>query len=546
SAAAVNIEPSRNTSANLSLEPLFVPMVTGLSTNVGRAGDTITLSGDNFGESDVPLHVYFNGTEALASDTTRNSSASITVKVPSGVTTGRVVVKADGVSSTSDAFFWVPGNLTVSSSKESWDPTSTSERLVMFGKTMQFTGTPSWVMKTGESPFSYGTAPSPAWDVSNPQAGTIDTTGLFTATRSYEVTEVSARLGSLQSATQSLTLVADAPVITGLSPTNAGPSSNVAGGAKSVVTINGSGFGNTDNSTLHVYVGTAEISPTGFTRLSDSQIRFTVPYNGVQTGQVKVVSYGVTSANKPLFQLIGDMTVSPSSFDPAITLSPGDTRQFTVSATDTDGNPIDSPNVTWSVTSTAVATISPTGLLTALDYGTCYPLVQSGAMARMGAGTRVDYTYNVGSGGGYGSNSVAGLGSDVYYAQSFTLTGSKTFKAVDAGIIPDGSTSLAMQICPDSGGLPNMSGALASFTSTYRSGLDPGHVFSFPSSVTLSAGTYHLVFKIPAGQSHYVYYFEGGGTGAALQSLDGGAIWTSITTLQPYHNPNSLFFRLAE
>lgn len=530
----VNIVPSQKTAATIQLSPLFPPTITGLSTNVGVTGDYVTITGTNFGTGSVPVTVAFNG--YLSDSVTRLNETSLKAKLPPGVPTGYVVVTADGVSSPNGWVLWVPNTLPISSVKENWDPTPASDRMVRFGQTMQYSASPTWIYKNGDT-LNYGTPPLPTWQLSNAAAGTIDPSGLFTATRSYEVTNVSAALGSLNSATQSVTLVADAPVIGELAPTNAALSSSFVGGPQSVVTINGSGFGNTDNSTLQVYLGTTQI--TNFTRLSDSQLRFTLPSSGVGTGQVKVVSYGATSTNKPTFQVIQSLNVSPTGI--TVNVPVGGTQQYTVSATDTLGNPVASPSVTWSVNS-AAATISATGLLTALDYGSSYPVAQTGALQTWGASVLTDYTYNVWSGAGSYSNTVPARATSTYYSQSFTLSGTTTLKAVDVGVVPDGTGPFNMEIRGDAVGAP---GAVIMSTSANVNANLSGHVYVLPTPVTLSAGTYHLIFKIPANTLHYVYWYSGGGTGVAYQSDDSGLTWVPINTVPP-NSPNALFFRLGE
>jgi len=69
------------------------PAITGLSTNSGVTGNAVTISGNNFGSSGT---VTFNGTVA---NVTSWAASSVGVTVPSGATTGNVVVFASGVNS---------------------------------------------------------------------------------------------------------------------------------------------------------------------------------------------------------------------------------------------------------------------------------------------------------------------------------------------------------------------------------------------------------------------------------------------------------------
>jgi hypothetical protein len=71
------------------------PGITGLSPVMGPTGTVVTITGVNFGTT--PGTVTFNGMNA---PNPTWSATSITVAVPSGATTGNVVVTAGGVAST--------------------------------------------------------------------------------------------------------------------------------------------------------------------------------------------------------------------------------------------------------------------------------------------------------------------------------------------------------------------------------------------------------------------------------------------------------------
>lgn len=538
-APAINIQPSKNTPANITLTPLFVPRIDSLSTNIGKPGDTLTLTGDNFGEAGMALPIVaINGIRATG--TVRPSSTSITVTVPPFVTTGRVVVTSDGVNSSSDPVFWVAKPMQVNSRKEGWDPSPPDDRLVMFGKDMKFNTQPDWAFKFGDDPSQYGQPPLPTWVLTNPAAGTIAADGLFTATASYQTTGVVAQLGSV-TATQSVRLVADEPRIASLTPANGALSANWQGGPQTIVTVNGSGFGDRDNPTLRVWLGNTQI--TNFTRVSDTRITFPLPSSGVGTGAIKALSFGVESTNQPVFQVIQNLNVSPSGI--TLNLKPGDTYQYSVTAQDTNGNSVASPSVKWELNSSS-ATMSASGLLTALDYGFVNsPVARTGTLTAWGASVDINYDYNVTSGWGSVSNSVWGLQTEVYYSQSFTLYGTKTFKVIDVPVpLMDASASITMQIRGDDQGKPSAS-ILQSFQLRKVDAL-LGYIYAMPEELTLGAGTYHMVFRIPGNTPHYLYYFGGAasGVGAAYQASD-GLNWGAITTVPP-NNPTQLYFRLGE
>ena len=88
--------------ANFSLTNLAPPpSISGLNTTSGPVGTSVTITGTNFGASQGTSTVTFNGTAAGA---TGWSNTSIIVQVPSGATTGNVVVTVGGVQSNGVAF----------------------------------------------------------------------------------------------------------------------------------------------------------------------------------------------------------------------------------------------------------------------------------------------------------------------------------------------------------------------------------------------------------------------------------------------------------
>ena len=77
------------------------PSITSLTPNTGAVGTPVTISGANFGAAQGTNTVTFNGITATA---TSWSATSIAVTVPSGATTGNVVVTAGGQASNSLTF----------------------------------------------------------------------------------------------------------------------------------------------------------------------------------------------------------------------------------------------------------------------------------------------------------------------------------------------------------------------------------------------------------------------------------------------------------
>ena len=78
------------------------PTITSLSQTSGTVGTSITITGSNFGSTQGTSTLTFNGTSATP---TSWSATSIVVPVPSGATTGNVVVTVSGVASNGLNFY---------------------------------------------------------------------------------------------------------------------------------------------------------------------------------------------------------------------------------------------------------------------------------------------------------------------------------------------------------------------------------------------------------------------------------------------------------
>jgi|ERR1700676_2154297 hypothetical protein len=80
---------------------LPTPSIASLSPTSGPVGTSVTVTGTNYGSSQGSSTIKFNGTTAIA---TTWGPTSIAVAVPSGATTGSVVVTVSGVASNAVAF----------------------------------------------------------------------------------------------------------------------------------------------------------------------------------------------------------------------------------------------------------------------------------------------------------------------------------------------------------------------------------------------------------------------------------------------------------
>ena len=78
------------------------PQITGLNPTSGQVGTAVTISGSNFGSSQGSSTVSFNGTNATT--VTTWSATAIVVEVPTGATSGSVVVTVGGTASNGASF----------------------------------------------------------------------------------------------------------------------------------------------------------------------------------------------------------------------------------------------------------------------------------------------------------------------------------------------------------------------------------------------------------------------------------------------------------
>src|SRR5258707_5529199 len=79
----------------------LAPSITSLSVTTGAVGAVVTITGTNFGATQGSSTVSFSGTAATVISW---SATSIATTVPSGATTGNVVVFASGVNSNGSSF----------------------------------------------------------------------------------------------------------------------------------------------------------------------------------------------------------------------------------------------------------------------------------------------------------------------------------------------------------------------------------------------------------------------------------------------------------
>src|SRR5207302_953137 len=98
-AVATDTSGNTATSAGVAVKvnnAVPAPSITSLNPTSGLVGASVTITGANFGATQGTSAVTFNG---IAATPTSWSATSITAAVPSGATTGNVVVSVGGVAS---------------------------------------------------------------------------------------------------------------------------------------------------------------------------------------------------------------------------------------------------------------------------------------------------------------------------------------------------------------------------------------------------------------------------------------------------------------
>jgi RHS repeat-associated protein len=261
-----------------SFTVVSAPSITSLSITTGAVGAAVTITGTSFGSTQGSGTVSFNGTGATV---TSWNATTIKVTVPSGATTGNVVVFASGVNSSGSSFTVV--------SAPSLSSLSITTGAV--GAAVTITGT------------NFGSTQGSGTVSFNGKAATVTTWAassiLVTVPTGAATGNVVVFASGVNSNGLSFTVVS-APSITSLSITT--------GAAGVAVTITGTNFGSTQGSGSVTFFNTVTAAVTSW---SATSIGVTVPSDAT-TGSVVVFASGVTSNGK-------SFTVAPaiSNLSPA-------------------------------------------------------------------------------------------------------------------------------------------------------------------------------------------------------------------------------------
>ena len=292
------------------------PKINSLAPTSGAVGDSITISGTNFGSTQGTSTITFSGTSASPSSWSANT---IIVPVPAGATTGSIVVTVGGLASNGVTF-------TVGPKINNLSPTSgaVGASVIISGSTFGATQGTSTVTFNGTTatPTSWGansiTVAVPAGASTGPVVVTV---------------------GGLASNGVTFTV---APKINSLSPTS--------GAAGDSVTISGTNFGATQGTSTVTFNGTTA-TPSNWSATS-----ITVPVPADATTGVVVVTAGGSASNGVSFTVIpkiNNLTPSSGAASESITIS-GTTFGASQGTSTVTFNGTTAVPTSWSTTSIAV------------------------------------------------------------------------------------------------------------------------------------------------------------------------------------------------
>lgn len=200
-----------------------------------------------------------------------------------------------------------------------------------------------------------------------------------------------------------LDLSLTAPAITSVVPPNAAPGETV--------TLNGDNFGTTSGETLMVaFNGTVA---TSVQRVDDHKLTVKVP-DKARTGDLVVTVAGVVSNAEP-FAVIKSLALSPGNLNLVV----GDSQTLTVTALDTEKDPVPDPSVRWTVSGAAVSLQGQD--LTALARGEATVTITSGRLTSTRQIRVIDHYPQVSTIAGGISGFANGLGSAAQFSAPFGL-----------------------------------------------------------------------------------------------------------------------------
>ncbi len=317
-------EPYATSSGSLKLTwsiEALAPAITRMSTNRGRAGDSVTINGFNLANSPS---VAFNNVPATILSAT---STQLRVRIPASATDGTVTVTTTGGTVTAPTPFtiivppdndWFAGAKdfgtpngmvsvsTIDASREAGEPQHAGNlggRSVWYRWTAPRSGlflfeTTGSSFDTVLAAYSGNTLASLVPVVANDDAGALVTSRILinaVASRYYNIA-IDGAEGASGNATLRWTEVGNKPVITDFTPLD--------GGIQSLVTVRGANLTNVSS----IRLGGTKVE--SFTVVSADQIRFRVPV-GSTNGVISIATSSGTAESPGAFQV----TDAPSNDD---------------------------------------------------------------------------------------------------------------------------------------------------------------------------------------------------------------------------------------
>jgi hypothetical protein len=279
------------------------PTISSLTPNAGAVATSVVIAGTNFRSTQAGSTVSFNG---ISSTPTAWSATSITAPVPTGATSGSVVVTVGGQASNGSAF-----TVTLAPSIASLAPNTGA-----IGSVVTISGS-NFGATQGNGGVKFGTVAATITSWSPTSIVTTVPTGAVTG--SVVVTAA----GGVASNGSTFTVTA-APAITSVAPA-------AGGGFGSSFTITGTSFGATQGNGKV----TLNSVPATVSSWSATSIVAQVP-SGVTTGNVVVTAAGGISSNGVRFKVLNpggvaiDQTIFADGTKAATTLA---TAAFSTSST---------------------------------------------------------------------------------------------------------------------------------------------------------------------------------------------------------------------
>lgn len=210
------------------------------------------------------------------------------------------------------------------------------------------------------------------WSSSNTGAATVSSSGLVTAAANG-TTQVKATAGGVQSSPVSVT-VAQVPASVAIAPTS------VAFGAigstrQLAATVQDS----TGNAIAGQTIAWSRSGPGTTATVSATGLVTAVAVGALDTA---VATAGSLSAKAPISvtQVVAGVTVTSTSATPDTLKTTGRTRQFSAAARDSNANAIGTATLTWSTSAASVATVSASGVVTAVADGSATITATAGSI----------------------------------------------------------------------------------------------------------------------------------------------------------------------